>query len=107
MTDIDIDVDKSAGDTTSEGSSSGGGGGGGGRRSNVFVSGEYGTKVYPPDTDCEKCKNRAVGVLLIEKTRRREDKMDTGTPLCSQHKKKAKEEQIADWDNWEWRRFVD
>lgn len=103
MTDIEIDIDRASEDSPSSSSS---GGGGGGRRTNVMVQGKYGTEVYPPSTSCDECGARAVGILLIDRTRRRMEKISPGTPLCSTHRNEYRDD-VADWDEWEFRRFVD
>lgn len=104
MTDINIDIEKSKAESTESTSSSKGLGGG--RRTNVKVQGKYGTEIYPPDTSCVECQKRAVGVIIIERTRRRQEKISPGTPLCSTHRDEVKEG-VADWDEIEFRRFVD
>jgi len=104
MADVDIDLDKSGDDDES---GDGRSGGAGGRRSNVFVKGRFGTTQYPPDTVCDRCGDRAVGVMIIERTRQRTDDLGDGEPLCGNHRDIVEEDEVADWDEVEFRRFVD
>lgn len=108
MTDeeITIEVDASAGDKSGQSNGSSGGGGGG-RRGTVAVKGQYGTEQYPPDTLCDECNTRAVGVAIHEKTRERGEAISPGVPLCGKHRDKKRDDEVADWDNWEFRRFID
>lgn len=92
------------GSEDSDGSS--GGGGGGGVRGTVRIKGLYGTEQYPPDTECEECGSRAVGVLVKEK-RMGNKVTSSGYPLCSRHRDLFKESNPASWENMEFKRFVD
>lgn len=104
--DISIDVGASAGDESGQSSGSSGGGGGG-RRGTVAVKGKYGTEQFPPDTTCDECGARAIGVAIHEKTRERGEVISPGTPLCGNHRDEKLDDEVADWDDWEFRRFID
>jgi len=98
--------DMVTGEGDAGGNSSSSGGSGGGVRSTVVVKGLYGTEQIPPDTTCEKCGTRAVGVLVFEKRLGNKTTKD-GRPLCSRHRDNFKESNPAGWDEMEFKRFVD
>lgn len=108
MTDIDIDVGKSKGDEDGDNSSgSGGGGGGGGRRSHIFVKMRYGTRQFPPDTDCDECGARAVGVMIPDEDTVQDDGLVDPRPLCSTHRDDIKQDKETFFQEGEFRRFID
>lgn len=93
---------KESEETEGSDGSAGNKGGSGGRRSTIIVKGNYGTKTISPDTDCEKCDDRAVGVLIVKKS------ASVGTTaLCSDHRDRLKNEYPETWKHVEFRRFVD
>lgn len=104
MNDINIDVDRSKGDESTSGSS--GAGAGGGIRKTITVKREYGTEQIPPDTRCQECGTRAIGVVVIESDYT--DQLGKSCePLCSNHKRSRYGSDLEDVRGFEWRRFVD
>lgn len=80
---------------------------GGNKRSTITLkTGLYGTEQFPPDTDCEECYRKAVGVLIMEK-RIGNTVKKYGRPLCSTHVDDFKHSNPAEWDNREFRKFTD
>ncbi len=96
-------TDEGSEDSSSSGSNSGGNGG---RRSTVIVKGHYGTEQVPPDTECEKCSRRAVGVLVLEQRLGNKGTKKT-RPLCSNHRDSLKAQLGDVWEEYDFRRFVD
>lgn len=94
--------------TAAESSDSNGnsGGSGGSTRGNVIVKSHYGTELFPPDTECGNCSSRAVGVLVKEK-RVGGNTMKDGKPLCGVHRDRFRKANMATWEEYEFRRFVD
>lgn len=105
---MDIPDDKNLIDETSDEKETedvGSSGGGGGRRSTITVKRKYGTEQFPPDSKCDECSTRAVGVIVVEKTRENTVFKEV-RPLCGRHRD-SMQSKLPDWDNIEFRRFVD
>jgi len=103
---IDISLDKTA-DSDDGGSSRGGNSGGGGVRGTITVSERYGTTVYGPETACDRCGKRAVGVLVIPDGIVSDDYVGHSAAMCGSHRDDAKESYSSAWEKCEFRRFVD
>lgn len=105
-----IGLDDLGSAVTDEGSSSSSGSGGGGHSGNVrttiIVKSHYGTEQVPPDTECEKCPNRAVGVLVLGQMMGNKRTKKT-RPLCSRHRDEFKRGVGDVWEEYDFRRFVD
>lgn len=108
--DEDIGLDDLSGAVTDEGSSSsgssGGGGHGGNVRTTIIVKSHYGTEQVPPNTECEKCPNRSVGVLVLDQMMGNKRTKKT-RPLCSRHRDEFKRGVGDVWEEYDFRRFVD
>lgn len=72
------------------------------------MKGEWGTKFFDTETECDKCTGRAVGILkdpaLYEDTFKG---IRAGVPLCSHHRDELRNSLNVDWDEVDFQRFID
>jgi len=108
MTDDGLGLDDLNDAITGEGDegSSNGNGGGGGRRKTIIIKSVYGSEQVPPDTSCEECNKRAIGVL-VKKKKMGSGIHKTAEPLCSIHRDSLKRDIGDVWEEYDFRRFVD
>lgn len=102
--DIDLGEALSGSGSSTQTSSSGGGGG---RRSTIIIDSLYGSEQFPPDTKCQKCGERAVGVLEKKEILQDEKVIEYGQPLCGNHRDAIKRGNPETFEVCEFTRFVD
>lgn len=90
------DIGKSSGKQKSSGQKRGG------LRGWVRVKAAYGTEQFGPETVCEHCSTKAVGVMV-----KNTNVGIQGEPLCRRHRDKIKGEGSLAWEDRDFRRFVD
>lgn len=82
-------------------SSSGGGGGGGSRRTDIWMSLTYGTKLFRKTESCEVCGGYSIGVAKVEG----EGGMLEGKVLCRDHKEELENRELHEEIILEWKEF--
>lgn len=72
----------------------------------MILDGMYGSRTFPPNSECSRCHTRAIGVLVKDR-RHGGMEFEDGEPLCGNHRDMIKLAEERRWEQDDWRRFVD
>ena len=74
-------------------------------RDDVWVKLDYGTKMFPEDSDCEECEEKADGVVVERLGNRHRSLLDEYQVLCGDCYNSLYDDPDFEWRDVEWHEF--